>query len=393
MKLSQEHIRRLLMEKIAGVISEEDEQRIDEEMERNPAVKARWEELNRIMKSREGERFMNNLDADSSWESVSDKILDGPPANLRRMRRNKRLAIAAAVIVLLSSGLYIGLRKDEPNISPLANQITFPAGAPDSLQHAVGLYLADGRQINLSDSAGRVIDLGDAALNTSDDGLQLQAAKTGKQEWTTVSVPAKLDYRIVLADGSEVWLNAASSLRFPLRFSDSLREVYVKGEAFFRIAKNARKPFIVHSDAADIRVLGTSFNVHAYHPGKAIVSLVEGAVKTKMQGQQTETTLKPGLEAVIETAQRTSVRPFRSANTLAWMKGVYYFHDTPLYEIGEVLERWYGLTLVYGDAALRNLRVTGAIEKAQPLSDFLSSLQVTAGIKTEIRQDQLHFIK
>lgn len=381
------------MEKIAGTISEEDEQRIDEELERNPAVKARWEALNRIMKSGEGKRFMSNLDADSSWEAVSGRILDGPPANLRRMRRNKRLAIAAAAIVLLSSGLYIGLRKEDPDISPLASQTVLPAGAPDSLQHAVGLYLADGRQINLSDSAGRVIDLGDAALNTSDDGLQLQAAKTGKQEWTTVSVPAKLDYRIVLADGSEVWLNAASSLRFPLRFSDSLREVYVKGEAFFRVAKNEKQPFIVHSDAADIRVLGTSFNVHAYHSGKAIVSLVEGAVKTRMQGRQTETTLKPGLEAVIDTAQRTQVRQFKSANTLAWMKGIYYFHDTPLSEIGEVLQRWFGLTLVYSDPSLAKLPVTGAIEKNQPLTDFLTSLQTAAGIKTEIRQDQLHIIK
>ena len=393
MKLSQEHIRRLLIEKIAGTISEEDEQSIDEEMERNPAVKSRWEVMCRIMKSGEGERFMTNLDADSSWEALSGKILDGPPANVFRMRRNKRLAIAAAAIVLLSSGLYIGLRKEGPNTSTLANRTVLSADAPDSLQHAVGLYLADGRQINLSDSAGSVIDLGDAALNTSDNGLQLQAAKTGKQEWTTVSVPAKLDYRIVLADGSEVWLNAASSLRFPLRFSDSLREVYVKGEAFFRIAKNATQPFIVHSDAADIRVLGTSFNVHAYHSGKAIVSLVEGAVSTRMQDHQTETTLKPGLEAVIDTAQRTQVRQFKSANTLAWMKGIYYFHDTPLSEIGEVLQRWFGLTLVYSDPSLAKLPVTGAIEKNQPLTDFLTSLQTAAGIKTAIRQNQLHIIK
>ncbi|WP_127124892.1 FecR family protein [Pseudoflavitalea rhizosphaerae] len=393
MKLSQEHIRRLLVEKMAGTISEEDEQSINEEMERNPAVKARWEAMKKVMKSREGEDFMNKLDANSSWQAVSGKILDGPPANIRKIRFYKRLTVAAAAIVLVSSGLYIGLRKEDAGISPLANQPVLPAATPDSLQYAVGLYLEDGRQINLSDSAGRVINLGSAALNTSGDGLQLQAAKTGKQEWTTVSVPPKLDYRIVLADGSEVWLNAASSLKFPLHFADSVREVFVKGEAFFRIAKNAAQPFIVHSDAADIRVLGTSFNVHAYHSGKAIVSLVEGAVKTKMQGQQTETTLKPGLEAVIDAAERTQVRQFKSANTLAWMKGVYYFHDTPLSEIGEVLQRWFGLTLVYSDPSLAKLPVTGAIEKNQPLTDFLTSLQTAAGIQTEIRQNQLHIIK
>ncbi|WP_165434876.1 FecR family protein [Pseudobacter ginsenosidimutans] len=390
MKLSQEHIRRLLMEKIAGTISEEDDQMIEAEIELDPAVKASWEAICRTMKSEEAEDFLNNLDADRSWDSVAAKIQAGTPG---RSRLYKRIAVAAAVLLLLVSGLWLSLRLRSSGSSPLAKQTQLSGKSTDSLQHAVGLYMADGRQINLTDSAGRVIDLGDAALNTSGNSMQLQAAKTGKQEWTTVSVPAKLDYRIVLADGSEVWLNSSSSLRFPLRFTDSLREVFVEGEAFFRISKNASQPFVVHSKAADIRVLGTAFNVHAYHAGKATISLVEGSVKTRIPGAEKETMLKPGLEAVIDTATGSSVRSFKSANTLSWMKGIYYFHDIPLYEIGEVLERWFGLTLVYSDASLRNLPVTGAIEKDQPLADFLSSLQTTAGIKTEIRQNQLYLIR
>ncbi len=178
-----------------------------------------------------------------------------------------------------------------------------------------------------------------------------------------------------MSDGSEVWLNSSSSLRFPLHFSDSVREVFLQGEAFFKVAKNAKHPFVVHSPGAAIHVLGTSFNVHAYHSRQAIVSLVEGSVKTSAKAHSVETTLKPGLEAVIDSAQQTRVRSFKQATTLSWMKGLYYFHDKPLAEIGEVLQRWFGLTMIFNDPSLSRLPVTGAIEKDQPLTDFLSSLQ------------------
>lgn len=388
MKLSQENIRALLMEKITGTISEDDDQRIEEAISQDPELRARWEAMCRVLKSEKGEAFLEGLDAGRSWESVAGKLLDG--ANSGGWKRRKWMAVAAAVLVLLASGLWLGLRKRPEALPKLAQERNEQTTIQDSLQHAVGLYLADGRQINLTDSANLVIDLGSAAINTSANGLQLQAAQSGGTEWSTVTVPARLDYRIVLADGSEVWLNSSSSLRFPLRFSDSLREVFLQGEAFFRVAKNAKQPFIVHSNTTDIRVLGTSFNVHAYQPQTSIVSLVEGSVRTKLQGSQQETTLKPGTEAVLDQAQPARVRRFNASTTLGWMKGIYYFHDTPLADIGAVLQRWFGLTLVFNDPSLEKLPVTGAIEKNQPLTDFLSSLQATAGVRTEIRDNKLY---
>jgi transmembrane sensor len=390
MKLSQEHIRRLLMEKLAGTISEEDDHLIGEEISGNPAVKARWEALRAGMQDKSAEEFLAQLDADRSWDSVAAKILDASPAgNTRVFLRKQWMAAAAAVLLLVSAGLFL-LPGEKPSKPELLSQKATAAGGTDSLQHAVGLYLEDGRQINLTDSNNRIINLGNAALNTGKDGLQLQSAATGTLAWSTVNVPAKLDYRIVLSDGSEVWLNSSSSLRFPLHFSDTVREVFLQGEAFFKVAKNAKQPFIVHSPRAAIRVLGTSFNVHAYHSSQAIISLVEGSVKTSSKAHSVETTLRPGLEAVIDSAQHTKVRSFRQATTLSWMKGLYYFHDKPLAEIGEVLQRWHGLSLVFSDPSLAQMPVTGAIEKNQPLTDFLSSLQTTAGIKAEIRQNQIH---
>lgn len=391
MKLSQEHIRRLLMEKIAGTISEDDDQRIGEEISNNPAVNAQWEALRKSMQSEAAQEFLEQLDAEQSWHSVSVRMLEAPASRKQRLISSKQWMAAAAILILLmSAGSYLFLSGKKSRSMPLALEEPSKLAATDSLQQAVGLYLEDGRQINLTDSSNRIINLGDAALSTTGGGLQLQTAGTGATQWSTVAVPAKLDYRIVLSDGSEVWLNSSSSLRFPLHFSDTAREVFLQGEAFFKVSKNVKQPFIVHSPGAAIQVLGTSFNVHAYHPAQAIVSLVEGSVKTRSKGHSTETILRPGLEAVIDTAQQTRVRSFKQAATLAWMKGLYYFHDMPLAEMGEVLQRWFGLTMVISDPALARLPVTGAIEKDQPLTDFLNSLQATAGIKAEIRQDQLH---
>lgn len=392
MQLSKEHIRRLLIEKIAGTISEADDQAIEVELNTNPEVQAQWDELRRTMHTQQAQDFLNNLDADQSWKTVSAQL---EPWESRRstnfFQRRQWLAVAAIFVLVISTGMYLFLRNPAGNKAPVAEQTIehLPSGK-DSLQHAVGLYLADGRQINLSDSANRVIDLGNAALNTTSNGMQLQSTDAASVQWSTVAVPAKLDYRIILADGTEVWMNSASSLRFPHSFPDSTREVFLQGEAFFKVTKNAKQPFIVHSGTANIRVLGTSFNVQAYQSQRAIVSLVEGAVKTGTQGHPTETTLKPGFEAVIDSAKATKVRAFKAATTLSWMKGIYYFHDKPLSEINDVLQRWFGLTLEYDDPALSHLTVTGAIEKDQPLTDFLSSLEASAGVKFEIKQNSIY---
>ncbi|MGY0036742.1 FecR family protein [Pedobacter sp. NJ-S-72] len=140
--------------------------------------------------------------------------------------------------------------------------------------------MANGQHIDLSDTATHVINLPFAQIKKGDHGLRYKLDDHKIQEWSTLVVPVKLDYQITLSDGTRVWLNSASSLHFPFSFSGATREVYLTGEAFFKVAKNPDQPFIVHTNQTDVKVLGTEFNVNSYNSNITMTSLVEGSVKT-----------------------------------------------------------------------------------------------------------------
>lgn len=381
MKPDNEHIRRLLIGKLAGTNSETDNQWIEQEIRHSRDTKELWEELCGTMHSRAGQSFLQNLDADRDWVKVEQKIKKAPASRTIIMRW---AAVAAVFILCISLAIFFYSQKT----GSLAKNDPKPSVEP---KRSIELHLANGRRIDLSDTTNRLVNLGAAQLNTSGSTTSLTSHDSREQEWTVLEVPARLDYKIVLTDGTEVWLNSASNLRFPLSFPGNTREVYLQGEAFFKVAKNQKQPFIVHTDQTEVKVLGTSFNVDSYDPEHAVTSLVEGAVLAR-EGKEKgrETTLKPGLQAVFSNAEGFKVQPFKSANVLSWMQGVYYFHDTPLRDISEVLHRWFEVKVVFDNPELADLPVTGDLEKTRPLQLFLSSLQATAGINAVLDQGVLH---
>jgi ferric-dicitrate binding protein FerR (iron transport regulator) len=200
-----------------------------------------------------------------------------------------------------------------------------------------------------------------------------------------------MDYKLMLADGTEVWLNATSKLRFPFNFTGDKREVYLEGEAFFNVAKNAAQPFIVHTEKTDIQVLGTTFNVSAYKNGINSTSLVSGAVATKT-GTST-VTLKPGQEAILDNNDKVNIRKFDEDEVLAWMRGIYIFHNTSLKEIGSVIDRWYGVKVVFDSPAIADKRFTGGLEKIHKLDYFLETLKIVGNIEHEYDKNGVLHLK
>jgi ferric-dicitrate binding protein FerR (iron transport regulator) len=382
MKPNNEHIRRLLVGKIAGTNSETENQWIEQEILHSRDTKELWQELCETMHSRNAQSFLQNLNAERDWVRVEREIKETRSARMRTIIKWSSVAAVFILGVSLVAYLYSdrqgSLAKNDPSPSV-------------ETRRAIELQLANGRRINLSDTTHRLIDLGDVKLNTSESTTSLTSHNDKEQEWSVLEVPAKLDYKIVLTDGTEVWLNSASNLRFPMSFPGNTREVYLHGEAFFKVAKNQKQPFVVHTGQTEIKVLGTSFNVDAYDTVHTVTSLVEGAVLTR-EGKERgrTTTLKPGLQAVYSDAEGFKIQPFKAANVLSWMQGVYYFHDTPLQDIAEVLHRWFEVKVVFDNPELADLPVTGDLEKGRPLQLFLSSLQTTAGINAVLEQGVLH---
>ena len=184
-------------------------------------------------------------------------------------------------------------------------------------------------------------------------------------------------------------MNAATRLRFPFHFYGKQREVYIEGEAYFKVAKDASHPFIVHTPLTQVQVLGTSFNINTYAAGNVKTALVEGKVLTKSSdGKSME--LTPGYAANYETAEGFVSGVFDEDDVLSWINGVYYFHNIPVAELAVLASRCYGIKIVLNKNDFTGRSVTGLLDKNK-LVDFLSDLKTTARIDYYYSGNELHW--
>ncbi len=190
-----------------------------------------------------------------------------------------------------------------------------------------------------------------------------QSLQYAMQEITS---PPGIRSQVVLPDGSLVWLNAESTIRFQVPFPKDIRNVDLMGEAFFKVTKNPQKPFIVQSGNVGVKVLGTSFNYKAFQEDKNIeVVLEEGKIALSLNTNSgvKETILNPGDRAVIEKSSGQSTISNQKINKyIAWHTGKLVFENTPMSEVALMLERWYGVDVVIEDSGILNYRFTTTFE-------------------------------
>ncbi|MDR6784397.1 FecR family protein [Pedobacter africanus] len=258
------------------------------------------------------------------------------------------------------------------------------------------LTLADGSKI-LLDSAvnGEVIKQSGVVVTKAADGqlvytIQERGADGDhkKNLTNTVSTPRGGQYQVNLPDGTRVWLNAASELKFPLSFAGlKERRVSLTGEAYFEVKKDAAKPFIVASDRQVVQVLGTHFNVNSYKEDtNTKTTLLEGAVKVQSLkgGSPDEAMLKPGQQARIGNASSAiSVATVDPLAEIAWKKGQFFFENEPIENIMKEVSRWYDVDIVYKDD-FAGKTVWGSVTRYGNVSKVLSILELTGGIHFKI---------
>lgn len=288
-------------------------------------------------------------------------------APVRRM--NWRWVAAAAVLLLTASMLvfYLLVNTNKP-VTPDADQ---PIAEIQPGKSGATLRLANGKTIILDSLANGVIAHDNGAETVLADGklvyrAEEEEAATG---FNTMYTPKGRQFNVVLADGTVVWLNAASSITYPTAFKGKLREVSIHGEAYFEVAKNPKMPFVVHAgNAAKIEVLGTHFNVEAYENNETLnATLLEGSLKVN------GTLIKPGQQAQVTNV----VRVVNNADTnqvMAWKHGLFNFEDAKLYDVMKQLERWYDIEVVY-EKGVPNITFGGEMTKNIPLSGLLLALE------------------
>ncbi|WP_316843987.1 FecR family protein [Pedobacter psychrodurus] len=324
--------------------------------------------------------FEDNLDR--VWDRLS--VNHSQPVK-RKLLSFPRLAAAAILLVLCSFGLYFYLNRTKVDNQIASSDKHFKNDIRPGGNRAL-LTLGDGSEIVLDDASNGqlAIQSGVRITKTAEGRLLYSVADThssGLPTFNTISTPKGGAYQIELPDGTRVWLNAGSSLKFPANFPSSERKVDLQGEAYFEVAKNALKPFKVECNRQEITVLGTHFNVNAYANEKQIkTTLFEGAVRLNAKGAVSRA-LKPGEEAAFSSGKFLISRT-NGEESIAWKKGIFQFEDADIATIMRQLERWYNVEVEYrGNISEDTFR--GKISRNVNLSQVLEILEV-GGVKFDI---------
>jgi ferric-dicitrate binding protein FerR (iron transport regulator) len=374
MEFTSEQIQILLVEKLAGTIDDQDNLFIEQLLAEDEQARKQWLELQDQLQQAGG--LTKEVNEDETWRKV--RSLFGAPGT-GKVRFMRRAATAAAIAIVLATGFLLLQRKANDTIAKAGDLPIMPA---------ITLLLENGHSIVLHKA--QTLQVGKIKILADEKHMTISQSKTAATEWSTLNVPAAFDYKITLSDGSEVWLNAQSRLRFPFSFQGLKREVYIQGEAYFKVSKDKAHPFIVHTPQTEIRVLGTQFNVNTYNDCKVETALVEGSVITR-DALGSEVAIQPGEEAVYSTKHGFSTQPFDSTEVLSWMNGVYYFHNTKLKNLSKVLARWYNVEVDCNNKKLLQKTFTGKLMKGQQIQTFLDNLNLTQDMNAVVNGGRVVF--
>ncbi len=348
-----------------------------------------WKTLQQMLELPENEHRLNELMDQQLQEStniadefpvVTDRILSAlrekmmetassaPVPSVHRIRFLRKWGwAAAAVLLLLAAGIYIWTPRQKDAI-----QVVQTTAIQAGKQGAI-LTLADGSQISLDTvHNGRVVMQGGVAARITNGRLAYEGG-SNEVMYNKIATPKAREFQLVLPDGTMVWLNAASSIRYPTVFAGNERKVEITGEAYFEVAKHVKMPFVVNvNNSIEVQVLGTHFNVNAYENESAIMTtLLEGMVKVIKGGEQS--VIRPGEQAQV----KDHIHVAKDVNTdkvMAWKNGVFDFENTSLEEVMRQLERWYDIEVVY-EKGVPDVALIGKVTKDVPLNGLLDNLR------------------
>lgn len=288
----------------------------------------------------------------------------------------KKLSVAASILLVSTFSFYFLKHKDvgQDNFPNQALKASIQPGGNKAV-----LILADGREIDLEEIAkGEFTQLSGVTITKKASGEIIydvnseQDAADAQSDYHTVATPRGGTYQVLLEDGSKVWLNAASSIKFPSAFASSERIVELKGEAYFEIAKNSSRPFTVKVEGQSIRVLGTKFNVNSYtDENELTTTLLEGSVR--VSNQVGNVVLKAGEQSQGTLNQAIKLREVETSEFLAWKDGMFSFHRTDLQTVLRQFERWYNIDVTF-EKDVPDIFFTGKIYRNLNLDEALNSL-------------------
>jgi transmembrane sensor len=369
--VSKQRINNLLQKYIAGTISEVERQELMDLYNDVSAQEGQYPEERHTVSERMLLRLNNEIDYKKGFSFT----------------RFWKITAAASVFIVLSLSIYL-LKYPKPKPQVLANhnrskQMILPG------TNTATLTLGNGKTILLgSANKGKLAVQGNTVITKNSAGQISYLANSNEQNdpvneeitYNTIATPAGGQFRITLPDGTNVWLNAASSLKYPSRFEGAERHVELHGEAYFEVFKNKNVPFTVTAENVNIKVLGTHFNVMAYLNEPAVnTTLLEGSVS--LVAKNNNVLLVPGDQAVVgKTADNISLHKVNVEDAVAWKNGYFSFRKENLETVMNKIARWYNVDVAY--AGKVNLKILGGtVSRTADITELLDYLEIT-GIAT-----------
>ena len=292
----------------------------------------------------------------------------------------------AVVILLFLIGFtgkwYMGHRSQRPQ--PIAIMQALPQ------PQEVVLSNEKGEEVVLSKQTADTLRIAGANIE-SRHAIAYNTASPEEEtaEIHTLKTPRGKDFQVTLPDGTIVWLNVESTLRYPSRFAGKERMVELTGEAYFKVSKDAEHPFVVRTKHLTTRVLGTSFNFRSYDNEASHVTLVEGEVAVNTSGSSISHTLKPGQNARIDPEGNIQIQQVNTQAYTAWTEGYFYFEDVALSQIMKELGRWYNLTVHFQEARTMKYRFNFWANRDVPIQNTLEQLNLLGKVRATLNENTI----
>lgn len=383
-----QEIVRLVTEEVFHELSVEDAQRLRAWIDECPENRDLYIRLRNSVNFKVRNSEFQRIDTSVGWEMVSQLI----------SRRQKVIAIkrvlsyAAAIILplLIAGGIYFSGRLSYKEESIAQVKVIQPGSikAVLILDDGRTVALDSANKLSIREKDGTLIEKSGGRLNYT----TRSEAGSHQQIFNTIRIPRGGEYNLVLADGTRVYLNSMSSFKYPVAFSGNTRNVELSGEAYFEVAKDTKRPFIVKTSAINIEVLGTSFNVNAYENTERIITtLVEGRVKLNSSFSGSRL-LAPDEQAISDLKSgKTDIKKVDASLYTAWRNGNLTFYDSRLEDIMITLTRWYSANVSFKNESVKDLRFSGNLNRYGDINQILDIIKSTGKVKIEIKDNTILF--
>lgn len=297
----------------------------------------------------------------------------------RERRLGWWISAAASVILLFIATWWLQQKSGQIENESVVTEMIHPG------QSCATVTLADGRLVPLEKDTREWQEQDGTILRTESGGLTYkirQVNPTMEMVYNTVTIPRGGEYRLELSDGTKVWLNAETELKFPVNFSGRSRDVYLKGEAYFQVNRDKEHEFRVHTSMGTVKVLGTDFNVRDYaDEQKVITTLESGKVMYVSDESKKEVILSPGTQVQEDKTGTIKTGKVDIIQYVGWREGKYVFENVPLEEIMQTLGRWYDINVIYIDPATKKLNFSGNLERFENINVFLELIETGGDVK------------